>query len=52
MARGGIAMNATSKPAPPPESPFLRSLRDTKKMKARARRLRAAQPAGQFWWDK
>jgi hypothetical protein len=50
---GGIAMSsAKSKPAPPPESRFLRSLRDSKKLDARARRLRAAQPTGQFWWDK
>lgn len=53
MARGGTEMNATkSKPAPPPESRFLRALRNSKKLDARARRLRAAQPTGQFWWDK
>lgn len=45
-------MSATkSKPAPP-ESRFLRALRNSKKLDARARRLRAAQPTGQFWWDK
>ena len=45
-------MNAKSKPQAPPESRFLRSLRDSKKLSARARRLRAAQLIGQFWWDK
>ena len=52
MDRGGTVSAVKSKPAPPPESRFLRTLRNSKKLDARAKRLRAAQPTGQFWWDK